>query len=53
MKVVLDTSNEVIIKVLIGWWSLRILNLHHTDQVLCYFINFVSGKQIGHLKVMR
>lgn len=53
MKVVLDTSNEVVIKILVGWWSLWVLSLHDANQVLRYFINLVSGEQVGYLRKMR
>lgn len=52
MQVVLDAGDEVVIKILIGWWSLWILSLHDTYQVLCDLINLVSGKQIGHLRLI-
>lgn len=53
MKVVLHTSDEVVIKILVGRWSLRILSLHYTNQILSYFIDLISSKQVGHLRVKR
>lgn len=53
MKVVLDTSNEVVIKILVGWWSLWVLSLHDANQVLRYFINLVSGEQVGYLRKIK
>lgn len=52
MQVVLDTSDEVIIKILIRWWSPWILSLHHIYQILCDLINLVPSEQIGHLKLI-
>lgn len=53
MKIVLHTSDEVVIKILVGRWSLGILSLHYTNQILSYFIDLVSSKQVGHLRVKR
>lgn len=49
MEVVLDACDEILVQILIGRWSPWILDLHHTDQVLGNFINFISRKQIGDL----
>lgn len=53
MKIVLHTSDEVVVKILVGRWSLGILSLHYINQILSYFIDLVSSKQVGHLRVKR
>ena len=50
MEVVLDACDEILVQILIGWWSPWILGLHHTDQVLGDFINLIARKQIGDLQ---
>ena len=52
MQVILDTSDEVVIKILISWWSPWILSLHHIDQILGDLINLVPSEQIGHLRLI-
>ena len=52
MQVVLDTSDEVVIQILIGWRSPWILCLHDIYQILSDLINFIPGKQIGHLRLI-
>ena len=50
MQVVLDTSDEVVIQILIGWWSPWILGLHDIYQILSDLINLIPSEQIGHLR---
>ena len=52
MQVVLDSSNEVVIQILIGWWSPWILGLHDIYQILSDLVNLVPSEQIGHLRLI-
>ena len=49
MQVVLDASDEVIIKIFIGWRSSRVLSLHYADKILSDLIDLVSSKQVRYL----
>ena len=52
MQIVLDTSDKVVIQILIGWWSPWILGLHDIYQILSDLVNLVSSEQIGHLRLI-
>lgn len=52
MQVVLDSSNEVVIQILVGWWSPWILGLHDIYQILSDLVNLVPSEQIRHLRLI-
>lgn len=52
MQVVLDSSDEVVIQILIGRWSPWILGLHDIYQILSDLIDLVPSEQIGHLRLI-
>lgn len=52
MQVILDSSDEVVIQILIGRWSPWILGLHDIYQILSDLIDLVPSEQIGHLRLI-
>lgn len=43
------SGDKVVIEVLLGGWSPRVLLLHHRDQFSSYLIQFISSKKVGDL----
>ena len=49
MEVLSGASDEVIVEVLSGGRSARILLLHDGNELLLDLIDLIAGKQVGHL----
>ena len=49
VEVISCSGDKVVIEVLLGGWSPRILLLHHRDQFSSYLIQFIPSKKVGDL----
>ena len=53
MEVLSGAGDEVVVEVLRGRGTARVLLLHDGDQLLLDLIDLVAGEQVGHLATIK